>query len=77
MLRGFRQSINPGKQGMTETNRRKLLPFADPVNVRRLHRLPARLMEDAVHRDRGGVREAVQAQSAIAIAIELKAPIRI
>jgi hypothetical protein len=77
LLRGFRRSINPGKQGMTETNRRKLLPFADPVNVRRLHGLPARLMDDAVRRDRGGVPEAVQAQTAVAIAIELKAPIRI
>jgi integrase len=76
-LRGLRRSLNPGKGGMTEANRRKLLQFADLANVRRLHQLPSRLMEEAIRRDRDGVEEAVLAQTAVAIAIELKAPLRI
>jgi integrase len=76
-LRGFRRSVRTGKTGMTEGNRRKLVPFADPLNVGRLHRLPDRLMEDAVCRDRGGIQEAVQAQTAVAIAIELKCSLRV
>lgn len=77
-LRALRRAIDPGKSGgMTESNRRKLVQFADPANVRRLFRLPGRLMEEALRSDRGGVQEAVLAQTAVAIAIELKAPLRI
>ena len=77
-LRKLRRSIDPGKSGgMTDSNRRKLVQFADPANVQGLFRLPGHLMEEAVRRDRGGVREAVVAQTAVAIAIELKASLRI
>jgi integrase len=77
ILRTYRTAIKIPKTGMTEGNRRKLLQFADPANVRQLYQLPERLMEDALRRDRGGIQEAVQAQTAVAIAIELKAPLRI
>jgi integrase len=39
--------------------------------------LPRQLVAEAVRRDRGGVAEAVELQSALAIAIELAAPLRI
>ena len=72
-----RRRLDPGKGGMTENNRRKLLQFADPINVKRLLELPQRLMNEAVRRDRGGVSEVVLAQSAATIAIELVAMLRI
>jgi integrase len=76
-LRALRRNLDPGKTGMTESNRRKLLQFTDPVNVAALLRLPGRLVAEAERRDRGGVSEAVAVQSALAIAIELVAPLRI
>jgi hypothetical protein len=76
-LQALRRNLDPGKTGMTESNRRKLLQFTDPVNVAALLRLPGQLVAEAVRRDRGGVTEAVEVQSALAIAIELAAPLRI
>jgi integrase len=62
---------------MTESNRRRLAQFSDPANLAALLRLPQRLMDEAVRRDRGGVREAVRAQTALAIAILIAALVRI
>jgi integrase len=76
-VRALRRRLDPGKGGMTETNRKKLVQFADRTNVRRLIQLPQRLMDEAVHLDRGGASEAVLAQTAVAIAIELVAMLRI
>ncbi len=76
-LRGLRRNLDPGKGGMTDSNRRKLLQFNDPANVAALLRLPGQLVAEAARRDRGGVAEAVAVQSALAIAIELAAPLRI
>jgi len=76
-LRALRRNVDPGKGGMTDSNRRKLLQFTDPANVAALLRLPGQLVAEAVRRDRGGVAEAVAVQSALAIAIELAAPLRI
>jgi hypothetical protein len=76
-LRALRRNLDPGKSAMTENNRRKLLQFTDRANVAALLRLPGQLFAEAVRRDRGGVAEAVAAQSALAIAIELAAPLRI
>ena len=76
-LRALRRRLNPGKTGMTEPNRRKLLQFADRDNVAALLRLPRQLVTEAVRRDRGRAAEAVAVQSALAIAIELAAPLRI
>ncbi len=76
-LQALRRNLDPGKTGMTEPNRRKLLQFTDPANVAALLRLPGRLVAEAERRDRGGVSEAVAVQSALAIAIELVAPLRI
>jgi integrase len=76
-LRQLRRSLNPGPSGMTESNRRKLAQFYDRANVAALLRLPRRLLDEAVRRDRGGVRDALLAQTALAIAILLAAPLRI
>lgn len=76
-LRTLRRRLDPGKGGMTEKNRKRLLPFADPANVRRLVLLPRQLMGEAVRQDRGGVAEAVLAQTAIAVAIQLVAMLRV
>jgi integrase len=76
-LRTLRRNLDPGKSAMTENNRRKLLQFTDQANVAALLRLPRQLAAEAVRRDRGGVAEAVEVQSALAIAIELTAPLRI
>ena len=76
-LRELQRSLNPGQVGMTESNRRKLAQFADRANVAALVHLPRRLMKEAVRHDRGGVREALLAQTALAIAILLAAPLRI
>jgi len=76
-LRALRRGVDPGKTGMTERNRRKLLQFTDHPNVAALLRLPRQLVAEAVRRDRGGAAEAVVVQSALAIAIELAAPLRI
>jgi hypothetical protein len=62
---------------MTESNRRKLAQFSDRANLAMLLRLPRRLMDEAVRRDRRGLREAVLAQTALAIAILIAAPLRI
>src|SRR5205085_2519597 len=76
-LRDLRRGADPGKSGMTQNNRRRLLPFADPINVAALARLPWKLMDEAIRCDRGDVGSAVQAQTAVAIAIEFVAPVRI
>src|SRR6516225_5592570 len=57
-LRALRRRLNPGKTGMTEPNRRKLLQFADRDNVAALLRLPRQLVTEAVRRDRGRAAEA-------------------
>jgi integrase len=76
-LRALRRGVDPGKTGMTERNRRKLLQFTDHANVAALLRLPRQLVAEVVRRDRGGAVEAVAVQTALAIAIELAAPLRI
>lgn len=76
-LRVLRRRLNPGTLGMAESNRRKLAQFGDPANVSALLGLPKRLMKEAMRRDRGGVRQAILAQAAVAIAILLAAPLRI
>jgi integrase len=76
-LRALRRNLDPGKSGMTESNRRKLLQFTDQANVAALLRLPGQLVAEAVRHDRGGVAEAVEVQSALAIAVLLAAPLRI
>src|SRR5262249_54593266 len=76
-LRALRSRLSLRTTGMVESNRRRLRQFDDPANVKALLHLPQRLMEKAMRIDRGGIQEAIIAQSAVAIAILLAAPLRI
>jgi integrase len=75
-LRGLRRQVDPGKGEMTERNRKRLRVFDDPVNVERLVNLPEIMMRSAIRLPDPGYNDAVRAQTALAIAIELAAPLR-
>jgi integrase len=75
-LRAFSQQINPGKGDMTERNRMRLRVFDDPVNVERLINLPESMIRPLTRLRNPGYNDAVRAQTALAVAIELVAPLR-
>jgi hypothetical protein len=75
-LRALRRRVDPGKGDMTERNRMRLRVFDDPVNVERLVNLPESTMRSLARLPHPGYNDAVRAQTALAIAIELAAPIR-
>ena len=76
VLRDLRRQVDPGKEDMTERNRMRLRVFDDPVNVRRLINLPESVMRSVARTQDPGYNDAISAQSAVAIAIELAAPLR-
>jgi len=61
---------------MTERNRKRLRVFNDPVNVERLVNLPERMMRSVARLPDPGYNDAVRMQTAVAIAIQLVAPLR-
>jgi integrase len=61
---------------MTERNRMRLRVFDDQVNVRRLVNLPDSIMRSVARLPKPGYNDAIRAQTAIAIAIQLVAPLR-
>jgi integrase len=75
-LRKLRKQVDPGKGGMTERNKEKLRPFSDAVNVEQLVNLPERILREVAGLDRPGYNDAISVQSAVAIAIEMVAPLR-
>ena len=75
-LRTLSRQINPGKGDMTERNRARLRAFDDPVNVERLVNLPELMLRPLTRLRDPGYNDAVRAQTALAIAIELAAPMR-
>jgi len=75
-LRDIRRDVDPGKGDMTERNRMRLRVFNDPVNVKRLVNLPERMMRQVARLSKPGYNDAVDAQTAVAIAIQLVAPLR-
>jgi integrase len=75
-LRTLSRQINPGKGDMTERNRARLRVFDDPVNVERLVNLPESMLRPLTRLRDPGYNDAVRAQTALAIAIELVAPMR-
>jgi integrase len=75
-LRALSRKINPGKGDMTERNRARLRAFDDPANVERLVNLPESMMRPLTRLRNPGYNDAVRAQTALAIAIELVAPMR-
>src|SRR5262249_3512319 len=75
-LRQLRKRVDPGKGGMTERNKARLRQFANPVNVRRLIGLPDEIVRLATRNQRPSYNGAVPGRSAVAIAIDLAAPLR-
>jgi integrase len=75
-LRKLRKQVDPGKGHMTERNKRKLRAFADTTNVELLVNVPDRIFRELGTLDRPTYNDAIRAQSALAILIELVAPIR-
>ena len=75
-LRALRRQVDPGKGDMTERNRMRLRVFDDPVNVERLINLPESMMRSLARLPDPGYNDAVRAQTALAIAIELAASLR-
>ena len=64
------------RQGLTEKNRRRLRPLRDKATLRRLLRLPDRLVAQAGERA-GTYHGALRSEQAVAIAILLSCPIRV
>ena len=69
--------LSPKSNGLTEKNRRRLMPFNDPEVVQRFLGLPQRLADAVRGSTRKTVVDAVTAQLAVAIAILQAVPIRI
>ena len=75
-LRALRRQVDPGRGEMTDRNRTRLRVFDDPVNVKRLINLPKSMMRSLARSPQPGYNDAVRAQTALAISIELAAPAR-
>jgi integrase len=69
--------LSPKSSGLTEKNRRRLMPFNDPDVVQRFLGLPQRLAAQVRGTTHKTVVDAVTAQLAVAIAILQAVPIRI
>lgn len=75
-IRDICRKLDPGMTGLSEKNRTRLRQFDDPRNVALLLGLPEQLMREAQSRP-GSPRSALKAQTAVAIALLLMAPIRL
>lgn len=69
--------LSPKSSGLTEKNRKRLMPFNDPDVVQRFLGLPQRLADEVRGNTHKTVVDAVTAQLAVAIAILQAVPIRI
>jgi integrase len=74
-IRAAEAKFRPPKQGMTDRNRAKLRALMDPQKLRSLVNLPFAVVKE-IDPDRPTVSDAVLLQSALAVAIELVAPMR-
>jgi integrase len=75
-LRKVRREVDPGRGEMTERNRTRLRAFDDQANVRRLINLPESIIRSIARSPKPGYNDAVHVQTAVAIALELVAPLR-
>ncbi len=69
--------LSPKTKGLTEKNRRRLMPFNDPETVRRFLDLPSQLASNVRASNTKNVVNAVSAQIAVALAILQAVPIRV
>jgi len=76
-LGAMARKVTPRNAGMTQTNRDRLRPFDDPKHVGALLALPQRVVREVQRSDKGLQRDALLAQTALAVEILLMAPIRI
>jgi hypothetical protein len=76
-LQKLRRRVDPGKKGLTDKSRVRLMQFDDEENLAKLMLLPERLATEARRQDRGGVTEALKMQTAMALAILRVCPLRI
>jgi integrase len=75
-ITGIMRRLDVGRRGLTQKNRSRLRQLDDPQNAAALLRLPYTLIDVAAQNPRPHA-GALQAQTAVAIEIELMAPIRI
>jgi integrase len=75
-LRKVRREVDPGRGEMTERNRTRLRAFDDQANVRRLINLPESIIRSIARLPKPGYNDAVHVQTAVAIALQLVAPLR-
>jgi integrase len=75
-LQALRRQVDPGRGGLTDRNRTRLRVFDDPANVERLVNLPETMTRPLVRLPSRVYNDAVRFQSAVAIAIQLVAPLR-
>jgi integrase len=76
-LQKLRRRVDPGRKGLTDKSRLRLLQFEDEENVAKLVLLPQLLATEVRRQDRGGVTEALRMQTALALALLLVCPLRI
>jgi integrase len=69
--------VSARQRGLTEKNRARLRQFDDRRNLDRLLFYSADVMDELRRTDDGGVRTALQAEIAVAVALLLAAPIRL
>jgi hypothetical protein len=77
LLKQFKRGLRPDSCGFTEKNRAFLRQMSDPTVVHRLLRVATNVIERIEHADDGRRGTAVQVELAVAVAVELAAPIRI
>ena len=75
-LAKFKKRLDPGRRGMTKKNRDTLRRFNDPDLVQEFLRLPEKIFSRLSLGKTPGLRQAVELQVALAVAILIVAPIR-
>jgi integrase len=76
-LRAMRRRIDPGQTGMTDRNRARLRQFDDPANIKSLLSFPTRVFRELPVDASPDHDLCIRAQSALAVAILLAAPLRV
>jgi integrase len=73
----MRRRIDPGQTGMTDRNRARLRQFDDPANIKSLLSFPTRVFRELPVDASPDHDLCIRAQSALAVAILLAAPLRV
>ena len=76
-LKGICRRLNPGKRGLTDKNRERLRQFDDVRNKALLLDFPRHRLEEVRRSDKGGSRDALKVQTALAVELLLMIPVRV